>query len=166
MWFVIYVSKKSCRPWERPGSLSLCQAMLGPFFSDWAPSPKYVPTMWLLFHPSVCWLTQAIILTSGLCPNSLRHLMALILPLEASPPELCASAFFPPSYLTLCYSFLSSFPCLLHCFHTATPVWVLWWPNWEMNVVVMKPNITQIKNCINSECPPSFPFLLPLLMSG
>lgn len=59
--------------------------------------------LWLLFPPSVCWLTQAIILTSGLHPNSLRHLMALILPLEASPPELCAA---PYSYWALFGSLL------------------------------------------------------------
>lgn len=60
--------------------------------------------LWLLFHPSLCWLTQAIILTSGLHPNSLRHLVALILPPEASPPELCASA--PCSYWALFGSLL------------------------------------------------------------
>lgn len=35
-----------------------------------------------------------------------------------------------------------------------------------MKGVVMKPNIAQIKNYKNSEYPPSFPFLLSLLMSG
>ncbi len=78
----------------RPACLGRCQATLGPVFSHWAPFPKYVPPLWLLFLLSVCWLTQAIILTSGLHPDSLRHLMALILPLEASPPELCASALY------------------------------------------------------------------------
>lgn len=143
----------------------------GPSFFPLGTLSKIRAPLWLLFHPSVCWLTQAIILTSGPHPNSLRHSMALILPLEASPPELCASAlcsywaFFGSfSRFPFFFFFFSPWPHALF-FHSHL-LWVIWCSHWYMQGVVTKPNVTQIKNYISGECPPSFPlFLLSLLMS-
>lgn len=80
--------------------------MLVPLSSHRAPPSKCVPPLWLLFHPFVIWLTWATILTPGLRPNSLRHLMALIPPPGASPPESCELN------LVFCYPSLFFFPSL------------------------------------------------------
>lgn len=57
MWFVIYVSKKSCRPWERPGSLSQCQAMLGPIFFRLGTLSK-IRAPYVTIVPPVCLLAD------------------------------------------------------------------------------------------------------------
>lgn len=60
--------------------------------------------------------------------------------------------------------FFSPWPHALF-FHSHL-LWVIWCSHWYMQGVVTKPNVTQIKNYISGECPPSFPlFLLSLLMS-
>lgn len=92
---------------ERPAWLG--QAFLCQIFPTGHTALNAFP-LWLLFHQSVCWLTQTIILTSGLHPNSLRDLVALILPLEASPSEFWATVihqwalFGPLSPLSLFFS--------------------------------------------------------------
>lgn len=92
-------TRKTRKPWLLPSHA-------GPaFFSLGTPFKVHTP-LWLLSHPSVIWLTWATMLTPGLPPNSLRHLMALILPPGASPPESCEL------YFAFCYPSLFFFPSL------------------------------------------------------
>lgn len=140
---------KTGKPWPLPSHA-------GPaFFSLGTPFKVRTP-LWLLFHPSVIWLTWATILTPGLPPNSLRHLMALILPPGASPPESCEL------YLAFCCPSLFFFPPSLAS--SVCPPRRYCMSKYRRPRFLIVMCVTQIKNRINTgSLPRFFPFLLPFI---